>query len=69
MLASMKEVPMSLPYKQTLDRSCDSRDFLLVFGMISIGVLAFAAVEIIIAMATGATLAEAVVWATLSIIL
>ena len=60
---------MSPHYEQALSRSRGSRDFLLVFGMISIGVLAFAALQIVIAIATGATLAEAVVWATLSIIL
>ena len=60
---------MSLHDQQALTRSCDGRDFLLVFGTISIALLAFAAVEIIIAVAIGATLAEALVWAAFSIIL
>ena len=60
---------MSLHYQQTLSRSCDGPNLLLIFGTITIALLAFAAVEIVIAMAIGATLAEAIAWATLSIIL
>jgi hypothetical protein len=59
---------MSLHYQQALPRSSGDRDLLLVSGTITLALLAFAIVEIVIAIAIGATLAEALAWATLSII-
>ena len=56
-------------HQPALTRGRDGRDLLLVFGSISVALLVFAVIEIVIAIAFGATLAEALVWATLSIIL
>jgi hypothetical protein len=56
-------------HQPALTRCRDGRDLLVVLGSISVTLLVFAAIEIVIAIAIGATLAEALVWATLSIIL
>jgi hypothetical protein len=60
---------MSPHYQQTLGGSWDGRNVLVVLGIITIALLALAAIEIVIAIAIGATLAQAVTWVALSIIL
>jgi hypothetical protein len=59
---------MSPHYQQTLGGSWDGRNVLVVLGIITIALLALAAIEIVIAIAIGATLAQAIAWAALSII-
>ena len=60
---------MSPYYQQALGGSWDGRNVLVVSGTITIALLALAAIEIVIAIALGATLAQAVTWVALSIIL
>jgi hypothetical protein len=60
---------MSPHYQQALDKRWDDRNVLVVVGTITIALSAIAAVEIVTAIAIGATLAQAIAWAALSIIL
>lgn len=59
---------MSPHYQQTLGKSWHDRNVLVVVGTIAIALSAIAAVEIVTAIAIGATLAQAIAWAALSII-
>ena len=59
---------MSPHYQQALGKRWDDRNVLVVVGTITIALSAIAAVEIVTAIAIGATLAQAIAWAALSII-